>query len=128
VDVVARGPKICAVLSIHGDGFIAALEQMASELVFHVMTNRVGRLQLLHSYRQVGPRGLHQQVVMIFHEHVRVYAPPRALARLSQRLQKQFAILIVQVNGFQPITSVHDMVNSSFIFNSGLSRHFTNCL
>ena len=42
VNVVAHGPKIREILPIYGDGFVAALKQMASEAVFHVVTNRVG--------------------------------------------------------------------------------------
>jgi len=63
---------------------------------------------------------------MIFrHEHrdnalqtYSVKAPPGLDARLRERGEEQLSILVIEEDGFAPVTPIHHMVNRAGILNS----------
>jgi len=52
-----------------------------------------------------------------------MHLPPRASAALAEGFQKGLPILIVLEDGLAPITTVHDVIDRTFILNPMLAGH-----
>ena len=77
---------------------IAALKQMSKLPGTAVESLRIGPLKPFHSRHQIRLGRFDQQVIVIAHHHVGMHPPPGFLTNLPQRLQPEFAILVVSIN------------------------------
>ena len=63
------------------------------------------------------------QVIVIAHHRVGMHPPPRLLTNLPQRLQPQFAILLISINRLAVVPLRHHMIPRPSIFDPDLSSH-----
>jgi hypothetical protein len=66
---------------------VTPLEQVSKQFVAPVIALCVRALEPLHSGDKIPLRGLDQQMIMVPHQHISVYAPAGSLASFAQRLQ-----------------------------------------
>ena len=69
------------------DCLVSPTEEMSAQTMAPVKPNSISRLQPLHAANQIGSGSLHQQMIVISHQHPTVDSPPSALTRLAQILQ-----------------------------------------
>ncbi|HZE56828.1 MAG TPA: hypothetical protein VE031_03135 [Chthoniobacterales bacterium] len=98
---------------------------MTADSVSAIEPHRVGRLEPAHAGHKVWLRCLDQQMVMICHQDEGVHPPTSALARLSQRGQKLFAICVIAKDRFLPITAIKQMINCAGELDSRFARHLS---
>src|SRR5207248_1847028 len=75
VDVIADPFQVAGHAAVHRQSFIATAEQVAKQLVATIEAARVSSKKPLHAGRQVGLRGLQNEMKMIFHQTVSVDEP-----------------------------------------------------
>ena len=120
---VRRNRQKVAATRIHRNGLVSPLEQVTPFPVFGIESLGVRSLQPLHAYRQIGLRRLHQQMVVIPHQNIRVDIPSRPLANLPQRGKEKPPIPFRLENRLPPVPAIHHMVNRARILQPGFPRH-----
>jgi hypothetical protein len=91
-----------------------------------VESARVGVLQPPHALNEVGSGGLNEKVVVVPHQHPRPNPYPGALTAFPQGLEEEFLIVSIErsKDSVPSIATRHNVVESSFVFDSHLTRHF----
>ena len=90
-----------------------------------VESARVGVLQPPHALDEVGSWGLNEKVVVVPHQYERPHPYPGAFAAFAQGLQEELLIRSVgrRKDSVPSIATCHNVVESSFVFDSDLTRH-----
>ena len=83
----------------------------------------VAVLQPTHPLHEIALGRFNHRVIMVVHQHPGIDPPPRALAGLAQRFDKQLAVLVVNDNRFPPIAPSHHVVDRSWILDTRLAGH-----
>jgi hypothetical protein len=117
VYVIARGPKISIPAAFHQLGFVATAQHVTDEFVPVIEPDSIGALQPGHAGDQVGVWAFQDQMVMIGHETISVNLPTGLLAGLGQGFEEIVPVYIVQKNVLTPVSSAHDVIHRSRIFN-----------
>src|SRR5579862_5526818 len=106
---------------------MASAEQVTEEFVPSIEPGSVGAQKPFHAVHQVGLGSFDDQVKVIAHETIRMNLPIGFFARLLQRFEEEFSVVIIVENVLPVIPSVHDMIDCSFVLNSKLPGHARQC-
>ena len=87
---------------------------------------RLGILQPLNPFHQVGFGRFNKQVVMIAHQHPGVKSPTRPSTYLRDRLQEKPAVIVIEKNRPPAIAPRHNVIECSRVFDSQTPRHSPN--
>ena len=92
MNVRADQQKEGVVARLYQQRLVAALKEMAVQIVPVVVAGGVGSLQPLHAVHQIRLAGFDQQVVMVGHQHVGMDDPARLAAGVGQGVEESLAI------------------------------------
>ncbi|MCI0526051.1 MAG: hypothetical protein L0Y56_01165 [Nitrospira sp.] len=123
MDVVADHEKVAFVVSLDEEGFVAPLKEVAAGFVATVVTQGVGGVEKLHAFGEGWAVGFDEQVVVVAHEYVAVDGPAGAFGGLAEGFDEEAAVYVVPENSLKAVAAVHDVVDSSGVFDSGSSGH-----
>ena len=90
---------------IHNDGFETPLKEVTGSFVPPIEPQRVAYTQPLHAGRQVRIECFHQQVEVIFHEHVSVQSPAKARDRFGKQFAKMLIIAAILIDRLALVTA-----------------------
>jgi len=107
------------------DRLVAALEHMPALVAVAIEPRGKGALQPLHSRHQIRFRRPHRQVVVITHDHIRVYLPPASIHRLQQRLLEPLPSATLREKILPVIPTADHVIDRIFEFQTTFSRHET---
>jgi hypothetical protein len=82
-----------------------------------------GALQPGHAGDQVSIGRLHDHVVMVAHQAIRMNLPISLLACFGQRLEEVLSVHVIEEAVFAPIPTAHHMVHRTRILHPQLARH-----
>src|ERR1035441_1123319 len=123
VNVGADHLKGTRTLCLHRHRLISALKQMPKELMPAVVALGVGPLQPFHPGHQVAFWRLHQQMIMVAHQHVGMNPKAGLLARFAQRLQESLAVLIILENLLPVSPTGHHVIGRPRILDANRPGH-----
>src|SRR4051812_28900825 len=96
---------------------------MAEKLVAMVKPDGVSALEPSHPCDKIRVWSFKHHVIMVAHEAISMHLPAGFLARFGQRLNEVLPINVIQKDVLTPISSAHDVVHRTGIFNPQLARH-----
>jgi len=82
----------------------------------------VGALQPFHPAEEIGFRGFQQKVIVIAHQGPRMNPPASTTARFAHGGQPRLPVSVVRADLLPLVSSSHDVINRSRIFNTYRSR------
>ena len=123
MDISAHDLRVIGVLPINDDRLVTSLKQMAKDLMPPVVALRVGSLQPFHPRHEVCLGSLHQQMIVIAHQHVSVNEPAGFLAGFLQGFEKTLPIRIVFEDRAALIAAGHDMIYGTGILDAQRASH-----
>jgi hypothetical protein len=100
-----------------------SLEDMSDLIVARVERHRVEPVEVVHALGDVGVRRLHDEVVVVRHQAVRVDAPSTRPRHLEQETGEELAVVVAAVDGRAADASRHDVVDPVSNARSRESRH-----
>jgi len=89
------------------------LEQRSNPVTPTVKTLSVNAVELAHADGEIGLRRLHQQMIMIGHQAVRVADPMVATHHTGQRFQKQLAVGVGKKHFLLRVAAARQMIDRS---------------
>ena len=121
--VITHRLEIPTAAAIDDQGFGAAVEHMAQELVPVIQSDGLGDQEPAHPRHQAGVGRFDHQVKVGAHQTIGRHLKARFLARFGQRLWEILPVHILQKNVLPPVATAHDVVNGPRIFHSHCARH-----
>jgi hypothetical protein len=118
MNVITRGLEIPVAAPIHHHCLISSAKDVPSLLMSAVKPDGIAAQKPMHSIHEIPVGCLYNQVKMVAHQAVSVHLPVALLARFGQCLEKLLPIHIIEVYVVPPISTTHDVVNGTRIFNS----------
>jgi hypothetical protein len=101
-----------------GSSLDITFSQVADAAVAPVEALGIYAVQLAHAQRKVGIGGFEQQVVMVAHQAIGMADPAEAADDLTEHLQKQAAVFVVEIDVLPGIASGGDVVERTGEFES----------
>jgi hypothetical protein len=96
---------------------------MADFAVTAVVDLRVDAVELLHKAGKIATAGVDDQMVMVVHQAVGQYHRIETLRCLCDHIEESVAILVIVKDGFAPVATRGDVVNSAGEFDSEGTSH-----
>jgi hypothetical protein len=115
-------------LSLDEDGFEPALEDVPGPFMPAVEMLGVKAVQGLHSPAQRRARRLHQEVVVVSHQAIRVEEPGLVSDDRGEEVQKMAAIRLVAEDRSAFVSTAGDVVQRSRELQAKWSRHMHSSL
>src|SRR5712692_3662061 len=110
-------------VALHQHRMEPALEEMPVEPVPVVEPHCIEEIEAVHPDRQVLVRGLDQEVVVVWHEAIRVAAPAVAGDNLAENGQKQLAVSVISEDLLPAIAARGDVEDPAGQLQSVRPRH-----
>jgi hypothetical protein len=110
-------------LLFHEDSRIPPLEEMADPAVPPVEGLGIDAIELAHSPRQIRPRGLDEEVVVVRHQAVGMAAPAITPDHLGEGVQKEVPVVVVPKGRLSGVPSGGEMIDGTGIFDSKGPSH-----
>jgi len=126
VNVSAHHLKIQIIVPIDDDRLVPALKQMPEHFVPAIVTLRVRSLKPFYAGHEVPLRSVHQQMVMVGHEHISMNAPAGFLTRFGQGFEPALPILVVPEEVPPLIAPRHHVIDRAGILNTQRPGHAGN--
>ena len=108
---------------LHDDGFETALKKVSRSLMAPIKPDGVADAQPLHAGGEVGIARLHQQMKMIFHEHIGMQTPAEAFDGFAEQLAEMLVIALVAANRLPLVAAGGEVVPTAGLFDSQRARH-----
>jgi len=100
-----------------------SLEDMAHLSVARVERHRVEAVEGVHAFGDVGVRRLHDEVVMVRHQAVRVNGPASRTRHLAEELAEELAVVVTAVDRRAADAPRHHVVDPVMDARPRESRH-----
>jgi hypothetical protein len=78
-----------------------------------------------HGSAQISPRGLKEEMVMIYHQAVPMNHESKSFMRFGKGIQKRLVIRLRMKDRLAPSATIHHMINGIFVFYADWSGHET---
>jgi hypothetical protein len=98
---------------LHDDRLVPTLEDVPAASVNRVQPLGIDAFELPHPMGKIRVRRLHEQVVMVGHETVRVAPPVEALAHISEHPQEQLPAAVNAVDALTTVTARRDVLEGA---------------
>jgi hypothetical protein len=109
--------------ALHVNSFEAPLKEMTDSMVADIEGLRINLVEPFYAAGQIRKRGLHEQVVMVRHEHPGMEDPMMKLDDLSEELNEEEAIPIRAMDVPPLIATAGHMPDGSGTLQTERSHH-----
>ena len=116
MNIANQGKQIA--FGFYQNRFVAPAKQGAVAFVAPVESLRVNTVYMPHAARNIGIRGLNQQMIMVWHQAVGCNAEIPLFTCVNQNVDKSNIIVSISENAFASSATVQDVIPCVGIFYS----------
>jgi len=121
VNIAAQFQKVF--IGIDEDGFVASLVEVAVPVMTTVVIYRVGRIESLHQFTEIGLGGLDNEVKVVVHKDVTVERYLEGFQARVKNVEEGMPVGIILKDLFPFISPAGDVIKGTGVFYAKRSCH-----